>query len=445
MKLYGVNQLNKIPELDHLTDAEKFEIKAVSEVLPFRTNNYVVEELIDWNNYKNDPMFLLTFMQKDMLSPEHYDEIAAALKENLPKDEIKKIVGKIRNELNPHPAGQSQWNVPKMEGTAVAGIQHKYKETCLVFPSGGQTCFAYCTFCFRWAQFVDTDNMKFITDESRKFQNYLKAHNEITDVLFTGGDPLIMSAKKLISYIEPLLEPEFDHIKTIRLGTKALSFWPYRFLTDKDSEDLLNLFRKIVSSGKHLAFMAHVNHPIELSTDSVKEAIRKIRGTGAEIRTQSPLLKHINDDPKLWSQMWEEQVQLGCIPYYMFVERDTGARPYFEIPLHRAWQIYQKALQGVSGLARTARGPSMSALPGKVNIEGVAEIKGEKVFVLTFLQGRHSDWVKRPFFAKFDPTATWFDQLKPAFGEKEFFFEKDALAKMSKNLEADKSAVISLT
>jgi hypothetical protein len=79
----------------------------------------------------------------------------------------------------------------------------------------------------------------------------------------------------------------------------------------------------------------------------------------------------------------------------------------------------------VSGLARTVRGPSMSAFPGKVVIDGVAQIGGEKVFALQFLQARNSDWVRKPFYARYDPTATWFDQLRPAFGRDKFFFEED--------------------
>ena len=109
----------------------------------------------------------------------------------------------------------------------------------------------------------------------------------------------------------------------------------------------------------------------------------------------------------------------------MFVVRDTGARRYFEVPLVRTWQIYQKAIQQVSGLGRTARGPSMSAGPGKVEIQGVAEIGGEKCFVLRFIQGRNPDWVERPFFARFNPHATWLDELEPAFGKPSFFFEKE--------------------
>jgi L-lysine 2,3-aminomutase len=122
--------------------------------------------------------------------------------------------------------------------------------------------------------------------------------------------------------------------------------------------------------------------------------------------------------------MWQSQVQMGMVPYYMFVERDTGARRYFELPLERAWEIYQQAIQRVSGLGRTARGPSMSANPGKVELQGVTTIRGERVFVLRFIQARNPAWVQQPFFAKYDPQATWLDQLRPAFGEEKFFFEQ---------------------
>jgi hypothetical protein len=85
-------------------------------------------------------------------------------------------------------------------------------------------------------------------------------------------------------------------------------------------------------------------------------------------------------------------------------------------------------MQQVSGLARTARGPSMSAGPGKVEIQGVTEVAGEKVFVLRFIQGRNPDWVQRPFFARYDPAATWLDQLQPAFGEPKWFWQDEYTA-----------------
>lgn len=86
-----------------------------------------------------------------------------------------------------------------------------------------------------------------------------------------------------------------------------------------------------------------------------------------------------------------------------------------------------EAYSNVSGLSRTVRGPSMSANPGKIQILGVSEVRGEKVFVLRFLQCRNPNLVDIPFFAKYDKKATWFDELEPAFGEKEFFFQKDNL------------------
>jgi len=107
----------------------------------------------------------------------------------------------------------------------------------------------------------------------------------------------------------------------------------------------------------------------------------------------------------------------------MFVVRDTGAQHYFGISLIKAHEIFKKAYSSVSGLARTVRGPSMSATPGKVHVSGTAIVNNEKVIVLKFLQGRNPDWVDIPFFAKYDENAIWLDDLEPKFTEK-FFFEE---------------------
>jgi L-lysine 2,3-aminomutase len=268
-------------------------------------------------------------------------------------------------------------------------------------------------------------DLKFAMNETDLLARYLLQNDQVTDVLFTGGDPLTMSTRILSSYINVLLQPEFKNIHSIRIGTKALSYWPYRFTTDKDSDELLKLFEKVVKAGKNMAIQAHFNHPAELKTDEVMQAIKKIRATGAQIRTQSPVLKNINDKPEIWAEMWRKQVDLGCIPYYMFVARDTGSKRYFELPLDKCWNVFRRAYRQVSGLCRTVRGPSMSCEPGKVQVLGVQEVQGEKVYVLRFLQGRDPKWVDVPFFAKYDPKATWFDQLEPAFGKERFFFEED--------------------
>jgi KamA family protein len=437
-KAYTLSNFRQIPQLHSIDPELLHAIEVVGHVLPFKTNNYVCDELINWNNVPSDPIFILTFPQKQMLSPGHFNQMAAALKTNN-KEQIKETANTIRLQLNPHPAGQMEHNVPQINGVKLTGMQHKYRETVLFFPANGQTCHAYCTFCFRWPQFVGMNEWKFAMREAELLAEYVKAHPEVTDVLFTGGDPLIMKTKTLATYIEPLLEASLPNLQTIRIGTKALGYWPARFLFDDDADELIDLFERIVRSGKNLAIMAHFNHPVELSTPAVQTAIKRIRATGAQIRTQSPLLKHINDKPEIWAEMWRKQVNLNCIPYYMFLARDTGAQEYFAVPLVKAWELFRKAYQQVSGVCRTVRGPSMSCTPGKVQVLGVSEIpmngKFEKIITLRFLQGRNPDWVARPFFAKYDEKATWLDDLKPAFGEKEFFFENELEELFSESIE----------
>ena len=432
LKSYTLSNFRQLPQIQNLSEETRFEMEVVGNVLPFKANNYVVEQLIDWNNIPNDPMYVLTFPQKGMLKPEHYEKMEFALKQNFDKKEIASVANEIRLQLNPHPAGQMELNVPTLkDGTKLYGMQHKYKETCLFFPSQSQTCHAYCSFCFRWPQFVGMDEMKFAMQEGEQLVQYVQEHPEITDILFTGGDPMIMKSKVFAKYIDILIESNLPNLKTIRIGTKALSYWPYKFLTDSDSQEMLDVFRKVTDNGLHLAFMAHFNHLNELSTPSVKQAIKDVRETGAEIRTQSPLLAHINDNASMWAQMWNKQVQLGCIPYYMFVVRDTGAQHYFGVPLVRAANIFKEAYSKVSGLARTVRGPSMSATPGKVHVMGTTTINNEKLIVLRFLQGRNPAWVETPFFAKYDENAIWLDDLKPAFTDK-FFFEDEMARIQSK-------------
>jgi len=434
---YNLRTFENIPQVKKLSEDIRFDIRVVGNVLPFKVNNYVIEELIDWNNIPEDPMFQLTFPQKTMLKPHHFDKMAAVLKKGGSKQEVANTANEIRMQLNPHPAGQKDENTPQLGCETLSGMQHKYKETALFFPSQGQTCHAYCTFCFRWPQFVGIDELKFAMKESELLVGYLKEHPEVTDVLFTGGDPMIMKSRVLASYIEPLLEADLPNLRNIRIGTKGLAYWPYKFVTDKDADEMLNLFHKVNESGKHLALMGHYSHPVELQTDIHREAAKRVRSTGAQIRTQSPLLRHINDSSDVWADMWREQVKQGMIPYYMFVVRDTGARHHFDIPLEKAWKIFRGAYKQVSGIARTVRGPSMSAGPGKVHVLGVSEISGEKVLTLQFLQGRNPDWNGRPFFAKYNKDAVWLDDLEPAFGEKEFFFEKEYRKKLNEDANGE--------
>jgi len=411
---------------DQLTD-----MQAVSAVLPFRVNDYVIEHLIDPEDVPNDPIFQLTFPQRGMLEEEDFRRMRDLVSKGATETEIKLAANEIRGRLNPHPAGQMQLNVPLLDGEVVGGMQHKYQETVLFFPSQGQTCHAYCSYCFRWAQFVGDADLKFASREANQLVNYVRENPQVSSVLITGGDPMVMKTPVLRRYIEPLLRANLPNLHSIRIGTKALAYWPYRFTEGEDADDFLRLIEEVRAAGKHFAMMAHSSHSRELEPKVAQYAVERVLNAGAVIRCQAPLIRKVNDNANVWAQLWRRQVQLGMVPYYMFVERDTGAKAYFEVPLVRAYKVFTEAYSQVAGLCRTVRGPSMSAMPGKVLIDGITQVAGEKVFVLKFLQGRDPKWANRVFFARYDPTATWLSGLQPAFGEEQFFFEdtmKEALA-----------------
>jgi len=423
-RAYTAKHLDALTERAGLGAGERLAVRAVATVLPFRTNSYVVERLIDWDAAPDDPIYRLVFPQPDMLPESDVVTLAGLLSSRAPESALRAASHAVRMRLNPHPAGQLALNIPELADEPVPGVQHKYPETVLLFPKQGQTCHAYCTYCFRWAQFVDEPGMKIATDDMAMVTAYLRSHPEVTSVLITGGDPMIMGADVLRRYIEPLLDPRLGHIESIRIGSKSLAYWPQRFVSDPDADETLRLFEQVAESGRVLAFMAHFSHPRELEPPLVAEAVRRIRASGAVIRTQAPLIRSINDDPAVWAAMWRSQTRMGMVPYYMFVERDTGPQGYFAVPLARGYEIYRDAFRRVSGLARTVRGPSMSATPGKLCIDGIAEVAGEKVFALHMIQARDPELVGKPFFARFDPEAIWLSDLEPAFSSR-FPFEPD--------------------
>lgn len=409
------------------------QIEAASHVYPFRANNYVVEHLIDWNNVPNDPIFKLTFPQPEMLHDHDMNTMLNLLESTtdssgIDRELIRRQAITIRKALNPHPAKQKELNVPTDDsGNRIPGAQHKYRETLLFFPSEAQWCHAYCTYCFRWAQFTEVGSeQQFKSKDVSQLTSYIARNQQLTDILFTGGDPAVMKTKIWSKYLEPLIADEnkdaLQHLNTIRIGTKSLTYWPYRYTHNDDSDDLLRLLEKCNRAGKHVTIQAHFTHPQELSTPQVEEAVRRLRMAGCNIRSQAPIVKGINDEASIWENMWKKQVGLGIIPYYMFIERDTGPKHYFELPLVKAYNVFKEAVSRVSGVARTVRGPSMSCEPGKVSVMGIVN----DIMILQFLQARNPKWTKNPFFAKLDPTATWLDDLKPYdSNEKQFFYQKE--------------------
>jgi len=440
-RAFTLRDLPAIPQIAALPADQRLELQAVASVLPFRVNRYVLDHLIDWSRVPDDPMYQLTFPQPGMLEPADLATMTGLLHRGASAGEVEAAARAIQHRLNPHPAGQVDLNVPIEGGTEVRGVQHKYGETVLFFPAQGQTCHAYCTYCFRWAQFVGLEDLKFAAREADQLVAYLRRHPEVTSVLFTGGDPLVMRTALLRRYIEPILQARLPHLVSIRIGTKALAYWPQRFVEGPDADDLMRLFEDVQAHGLHMAVMAHSSHPRELHTGIAQAAFRRVRTTGAVIRCQAPLIRGVNDDAAVWSQLWREQVRLGAVPYYMFVERDTGPKEYFKVPLARAHAIFNGAYRQVSGLGRSVRGPSMSTTPGKIVIDGVVDVGGRPHFALKFLQARNPEWVGRIFLAEYSDDAAWLDELRPAAGAPQFFFA-DEMAEFKRQRQRQRLTVV---
>ncbi|MFE5793577.1 KamA family radical SAM protein [Streptomyces sp. NPDC056503] len=413
-RAYGPHQIDQIAQRYGLPADIVRAMRLVSLVLPFRVNEHVLSELIDWERVPDDPMFQLTFPQIDMLAPDDLRRLDELSGPSGNRAALRAAVGEIRASLNPHPSAQRELNVPTVDSVEIPGIQHKYRETVLYFPGQGQTCHAYCTYCFRWAQFVGDPDLRFAAPSPEGLVGYLRTKPDVSDVLVTGGDPLVMSTERLRAHIEPLLS--VPTVRTIRLGTKSPAYWPQRFVTDQDADELLRLFERVVASGRTLAVMAHFSHPRELANEPAARALARVRATGALLYGQAPLIARVNDRAAVWAELWRAELSHGVVPYYLFVERDTGPHEYFKVPLAEAVRIFQAAYRELPGLARTVRGPVMSATPGKVVVDGVEESDGGAVFRLRMLQARDPSLVGRPFHAEFSADAAWLDELRPAPG-----------------------------
>ncbi len=174
-RAYTNKTIDSLPQFRNLSTEQRNAIQAVSRVLPFRVNNYVVDNLIDWDDIPRDPIFQMTFPQEGMISSEDFKIVSELVANGATKERIEQVVQEIRLRLNPHPSGQMELNVPSIDGYFQEGMQHKYRETVLFFPSEGQTCHAYCTYCFRWAQFVGMDELKFANKEADSLVRYVRS------------------------------------------------------------------------------------------------------------------------------------------------------------------------------------------------------------------------------------------------------------------------------
>lgn len=359
-----VRYIRKIDQVPDIPPVERAKLEKVAERYVFRANDYYLS-LIDWED---------------------------------PKDPIKQLIIPREEELD----NWGKLDASNEQAVTVArGVQHKYPHTVLLLCN--EICGAYCRYCFRKRLFMD-DNGEVTNDVSAGLA-YVADNPNITNVLLTGGDPLLMSTRRLVGILDALRS--IEHVEIIRIGSKLPAFDPWRLLNDPPLQAAL---RKYSTPEKRIYLMAHFDHPREL-TDAAVEGIDCFIRNGVICTSQCPLIKGVNDDPDVLARLYQKLSFIGCPPYYLFQGRPTAGNEPYEVPIVRGWEIFSEALRHGSGLARRARFV-MSHETGKIEILAV----DDKHIYLRY--HRAKDPAKRGQFMiyKRNDEACWLDELEPAEG-----------------------------
>lgn len=360
-----IRTLENIPQL---SQKEKDQLNPVCEKFVMRTNEYY-NSLIDWND---------------------------------PNDPIRKIIIPNTKELK-------EWGDLDASNekayTKEPGLEHKYEYTALLLVN--HVCGGYCRFCFRKRIFIDKNE---IVSDTRERLEYIRQHKKITNVLLTGGDPLLLSTKKLTKIIHQLRE--IKHVQVIRIGTKLPAFNPFSII---DDQSLLEMIEKYSSQEKRIYIMAHFNHPREL-TEYAIHAMNLLQKAGAILLNQTPLIKGVNDDPTTLSELFRKLTFMGVQPYYVFQCRPTLGNYSYAVRLEKAYEIFEQARMRASGLGKRARFV-MSHQSGKIEVVGKTD---DYVFMRYHRAADPAD--KSKFMVvKNNPTAYWFDDYQELVDE--FTFE----------------------
>jgi len=317
--------LTHIDQLEYLSEAEKAELKTVTDNFDFRCNDYYLS-LIDWDD---------------------------------PDDPIRRIIIPDIHELD-------EWGRldPSEEKTycVIPGLEHKYKSTVLLLISN--ICEGICRYCFRKRLFINPQN-EYLQDMQAALE-YIKQHSEITNVLLTGGDPLALSPSKLENIVQELTA--IEHVRIIRIGTKVPAFNPYRIVKEPA---ILEIIEKYSSEWKKIYVMTHFIHPREL-TDLAVKAVNMLQRTGAIIANQMPLIKGVNSDPEVLAELLAKLSFVGAVPYYIFQCRPALGNKAYTVPIEQGYEIIEQAKSLVSGLAKRIRFV-MSHATGKIEIVGKSE------------------------------------------------------------------------
>lgn len=439
----GFREINAILEsngihMGHLEERELF-----IHIYRFMATRHVLNT-INWSDFINDSVFQLVFPQPGMIRA----DISKAYLAATSVQEKEKIVRDYMKETNPHD-GKQKLNKPTFENEEgeteiLEGSQHKYPQCQLIFDVQTQNCFAFCNYCFRHAQ-VRGDEDMFIQKDVKQVHAYLKKHTEVTDLLITGGDAGYIRAERFEEYIKPIIDDQgLSHIKTIRLGTRVLTYSP-EMIIQPSYNRMLSLFRELNNNGIQMVFMSHFSTPRELMNPSTVAAIRRLKAHGVTCKSQSPIMNHISLFTKAdgtvdidrsaqnWIDLGNLFAMLGVGFHSMYCARPTGEHHYFTRPLAEINQVFSKVYRSLASINRPSRYITMTSSAGKISMLGTVDLNGEKLFALKFNEARNMEWLDKVYLAKYDENENTIANLLP-YGAEHHFYE-DELREIENKLD----------
>ncbi|MBN1852071.1 MAG: hypothetical protein JW829_05075 [Pirellulales bacterium] len=310
-------------------------------------------------------------------------------------EQLRRIVKPSTEEIS----NRGDWDTSgEHVNTILTGFQHKYRQTGLILVT--DRCFCYCRFCFR-KRFVGVKSDEVAIDYPA-IAAYIRQHPEISNVLLTGGDPLICSSDALGAIVDQLLD--IPHVCSIRFGTKATVFYPKRFSDTK----LIALFEKILKAGKTAAVVTHIDHVGEISAET-QACVKRLRSIGMQLFNQTVLLNQINVQPDILARTFQKLHQMGIRPYYLFQARPVRQGSHFQVPLDRGISIVREVNRQLNGIEKTFR-YVMSHRTGKIEILGLSQ--DERIW-MRYHQCVDPGNVGLVFSRPFRQGTCWLDDLTP--------------------------------
>jgi lysine 2,3-aminomutase len=282
------------------------------------------------------------------------------------------------------------------ENTKMPGLQHKYSETALILATN--RCATYCRHCFR-KRLVGLSTEEIV----KRFQDaadYIAEHEEINNVLISGGDPLVLSNQVIKKFLEVLTT--IDHLSFIRFGSRTPVTLPSRL---KDPE-LLALFKRHSQIDRRLYVVTQFNHPREITPQSIS-AVSKLINAGVLLSNQTVLLKGVNDDPETLKTLMNSLVSIGVTPYYVFQCRPVKrVKTHFQVPICKGVRIVEEAKAKCNGHSKRFK-YAMSHKTGKIEILGI--MNGEIYFKYHEAKDRKN--LGKMFKRRVDEKAGWLDDF----------------------------------